>query len=156
MQLQTTRFGEIDVDPDVVLTFTQPIIGFPEQRRYVLLDGPEGSGLRWLQSTEQGDLAFLLMDPRQVMKDYLVKLGQHELNELAVSAVDELLVFTLLVVPSDRTKIRTNLKAPVLINTKHRLGKQTVLERSDYPIQHFLNAAARKPGGEVENARADA
>ncbi|MBI1320404.1 MAG: hypothetical protein GC168_15875 [Candidatus Hydrogenedens sp.] len=156
MQLQTTRFGVLDIDPDTVLTFTQPIIGFPEQRRYILLDGPEGSGLSWLQSTEQGDLAFLLMRPKDVIADYQVKLSQHELNELAAASQDDLLLFTLLVVPADKTKIRTNLKAPVLINRKHRLGKQTVLERTDYPIQFFLNAAAREPGGEVQNARADA
>ena len=157
MQIQTTRFGELTVDPDAVLTFTQPVIGFPEHRRYVLLDGPEGSSLFWLQSTEQGDLAFLLMNPRDVAKDYRVQMDQHELTELAVSSADELEVFTLLVVPDDRSKIRTNLKAPVLINRKHRLGKQTVLERSDYPIQFFLNTAQREPQAEeAANARSDA
>jgi len=156
MPLQTTRFGELTIDPDQVLTFTQPIIGFPEQRRYVLLDGPQNSGLSWLQSTEQGDLAFLLMNPLDVMPDYRVRLGQSEMNELAVQSPDELEVFTLLVVPQDRTQIRTNLKAPVLINKKHRLGKQTVLDRSEYPIQFFLKTAAKaQPGEESASARAD-
>ena len=36
-----------------------------------------------LQSTEAGDLAFILMDPRSVMPEYTVQLGAGELAELA-------------------------------------------------------------------------
>tara|TARA_R110001592_G_scaffold37943_3_gene125894 strand:- start:423 stop:899 length:477 start_codon:yes stop_codon:yes gene_type:complete len=158
MQLRTTRFGDIDVPDDSIVTFTQPIIGFQEFRRFIVLPGPEDSAVMWLQSTESGELAFLLMNPRDVVPDYKVKLGQHELAELAVSAIEELDIYTILVVSEDVSKVRTNLKAPVLLNMKQRLGKQTVLERSDYPIQFFL-AQARKTAAspeEVSNARSDA
>jgi len=157
MRLKTTRFGEVEVGDDQVITLTQPIIGFQEYRRFVLMDGPPESGLKWLQSTDSPELAFLLVDPCQVVPDYTVDLGRHELSELAVSSVSELEVYTLLVVPRDPSKVRTKLKAPVLINVQHRLGKQTVLERSDYPIQFYL--AQSNPGTEepkeAANARSD-
>ena len=138
MQLETTRFGMIEIDPDSVITLTQPIIGFQESRRFVLLPGPTDSVVKWLQSTEQGELAFLIMDPRQVIPDYEAKVGKHDLAELAAGDVSELEVYTLVVVPQDQSQVRTNLKAPILLNIKQRLGKQTVLERSEYPIQYFL------------------
>lgn len=158
MQLRTTRFGDVDVPEASIITFTQPIIGFQEYRRFVLLPGPADSNVTWLQSTESGELAFLLMNPRDVVPDYKTPLGQHELAELAVTAVSELDVYTILVVSEDVSKVRTNLKAPILINPKQRLGKQTVLERSDYPIQFFLAKArdAATAPEEVSNARADA
>ncbi len=158
MQLRTSRFGDIDVPDGSVVTFTQPIIGFQEYRRFVLLPGPADSAVTWLQSTESGELAFLLMNPKDVVPDYKVQLGQHELSELAVSAVAELEIYTILVVSEDVSKVRTNLKAPILVNPRQRLGKQTVLEKSDYPIQFFLakaREAAAKPE-EVRHARADA
>lgn len=158
MLLKTTRFGEVTVDDDAVITFTQPIIGFQDYRRFVTLPGPPASNLNWLQSTEAGDLAFLLMNPLDVMPGYKVLLGQHELAELAVNEVSSLEIYTLLVVPEDRRKIRTNLRAPVLINRSQRLGKQAVLDRSEYPIQFYI-AAARpeaRPKEEVSNAGADA
>lgn len=158
MQLETTRFGNLDIDPESVITLTQPIIGFQDYRRFLLLPGPEGSNLSWLQSTESGELAFLLMNPQQFFQDYTVELSPHDLSELAANAVDELDVYTLVVVPDDPSQVRTNLKAPVLLNAKQRLGKQTVLEKSDYPIQFFL-AQANTPDGESEevaNARTDA
>lgn len=143
MQLQTTRFGTIEIDPDSVITFTQPIIGFQEYRRFILMPGPPNSGVCWLQSSESGELAFLLMNPTEVVPDYAVPMGPHELAELAASKAEDVEIFTLVVVPADRTKIRTNLKAPIVVNRKHRLGKQTVLERSDYPVQYFLAQAAQ-------------
>lgn len=158
MQVATSRFGILDVDPDAIITLTQPIIGFQEFRRFVLLPGPKDSFITWLQSTESPGLAFILMCPRDVIPDYKVHLSSHELSELAVQTADELDVFTLVVVPQDPAKIRTNLKAPVLINRKHRLGKQTVLEKSDYPIQFFLAQARRETPAtqEVGHARTDA
>ena len=158
MQLETSRFGTIEVDNDAIVTFTQPILGFQEFRRFVLLPGPENSMVSWLQSVDSGELAFLVMDPRLVVPDYQVEIGPGELSELAVSRVDELDLYTLVVVPHDNSQVRTNLKAPILISRKHRLGKQTILDRSNYPIQFFLAQAQRtaaKPQ-EVSNARSDA
>jgi flagellar assembly factor FliW len=97
------------------------------------------------------------MDPRTVVPDYGFKLGQHELDELAVESESELEAYTLVVVPSDASKIRTNLKAPVLINRAQRLAKQTILEQSNYPVRFELRqaqAGARQPQ-EVSHARTD-
>jgi flagellar assembly factor FliW len=150
MKVDTTRFGTIEVDDGAIITFTQPILGFQEYRRFVLLPGPESSPLKWLQSTESGELAFIVLDPHTVVPDYEVRIGAQEMAELAVQEVGELEVYTLVVVPQDRTQVRTNLKAPILINPRQRLGKQTILERSKYPIQFFL---AQAQGGDQENAQ---
>lgn len=158
MRLETSRFGEIDVDEGAILTFTQPIIGFQEFRRFLLIEADDANSVSWLQSVDAGDLAFILMDPRQVVPDYEVKLSKHEMTELAVSSVDELQVFTLVVVPPDRSQVRTNLKAPILINTKLRLGKQTILDKSNYPVQYFLaqnRQEAEESPKEVSNARSN-
>lgn len=146
MELKTTRFGVIQVDEKSIITFTQPIIGFQEFRRYVILDGPPDSNLLWLQSTDSGDLAFILIDPRVVVPDYAFKIGDHELAELAVTTPAELDVFTLVVVPNDPTQIRTNLKAPLLVNPKQRLAKQTILDKSSYPVQFLLAQASQGSG----------
>ena len=158
MEVQTTRFGTINVDDNAVLTFTQPIIGFREFRRFILLPGPPNSTVLWLQSTESQELAFILMDPKEVVSDYTVKLSEHERAELAISAEDELDVYTMVVVPEDRSQVRTNLKAPILINKKRQLAKQTILDKTDYPVQFFLEQAQQgsEEPKEASNARSDA
>lgn len=152
MDLETARFGTLHVDDKDIIAFTQPIIGFQEYRRFVILEGPENSIVEWLQSTDSGDLAFLIMDPKEVMSDYAVSLGKSDLAELAVSSVDELDIYTLVVVPHDQKQIRTNLKAPILVNPKQRLAKQIILDRSDYPIRFKLTQLRSSPEGEAQMA----
>lgn len=156
MRVETSRFGVIDVNDGDVLTFTQPIIGFQEFRRFVLLRGSDPGDVSWLQSTDAGDLAFILMDPRAVVPDYQVQIGAGELAELAVHAASELDVFTLVVVPPDPAQTRTNLKAPILINPKQRLAKQAILENSAYPVRFVLAEARSGAREEVSHARTDA
>lgn len=158
MQLETTRFGSIDVDPGAIITLTQPIIGFQDNRRFLVLPGPPGSVLKWLQSAEVGHLAFLMLDPRVVLSDYRVTLSSIDLTELGVSGPEELDIYTLVVVPKDPAQVRTNLKAPILINPKLRLGKQAVMDKSDYPVQYFLARNERAPQAprEADNARSNA
>lgn len=150
MRLDTARFGEIELADDQIVTFTHPIIGFPEHRRFVLLPGPQDGVTFWLQSTDDGALAFILLDPVTVVEGYAVSVGQHELDELAASDSSDLRVYTLVVVPADPKDSRTNLKAPILINPKARLGKQTILERSDYPIRFYLQRRDDAPQGSEE------
>ena len=156
MRLETSRFGPLDIDDSTVITFTHPIIGFREFRRFVLIPGPNGAAIRWLQSCDDGALAFILMDPRDVMEGYSVKLSDHELSELAVADHSKLDVYTLVVVPQDKAQVRTNLKAPIVINPKQRLAKQAILDRSDYPVQFFLTQASGSAPQEATNARSHA
>lgn len=154
MKVETTRFGVIEVDSELVLTFTQPIIGFPEHRRFMFIPGPEGSPVKWLQSVEKGDLAFLVMDPRSVVPDYEVRLDSVDLAELAAESLEGLEIYTLVVVPQDRSLVRTNLKAPLVVNPRHRLAKQTILDRPDYAVQYLLARGQQDPDREQEAAHA--
>lgn len=156
MHLETTRFGTLEIDEREVITFTHPIIGFQEFRRFVLLPGPEGSDVTWLQSTDAGDLAFVLMRPTSVMPGYRVQLAEYERSELAVDSEDELDVYTLVVVTADPSQVRTNLRAPILVNPHQRLAKQTILEHSDYPVRYLLKQAEAERPEEVSHARSDA
>ena len=71
MKIQTTRFGEIDIDESKIITFTEPILGFPDSKKFVLLDNAK-SLFKWLQSTENKELAFVMIDPLQIMDNYEV------------------------------------------------------------------------------------
>ncbi len=156
MELVTTRFGAISVEENSIITFTQPILGFQEYRRYVLLPGPS-KFLHWLQSTDSGKLAFILMNPYSVVPDYKVQASPHDLAELAASKPEDITPFTLVVAPPDPQKIRTNLKAPILINLRQRLAKQVILENSPYPVQFFLAQARQSANDkEVSDARSHA
>ena len=87
MKINTTRFAEIDVAEENIITFNQGLLGFDDARQFVILPNPDGGPLEWLQSLEHSDLAFVLCDPQRVVADYQLNV---QLAELAAIEVDDL------------------------------------------------------------------
>jgi flagellar assembly factor FliW len=156
MKVETTRFGTIQVDEKKIVRFTQPILGFSDCQRYIIIEGPGEGKIWWLQSCDKPDLAFIVMDPLQVMPDYEVRLDASEVEDLRLETAEEARLLTIVVVPEDRSKVRTNLKAPIVYNPKTNLAKQVVLHESDYPVQHYLTEAAEQAPVGTADASSDA
>ena len=58
IKVKTTRFSEIEVDEKDVIELPSGLIGFPELKSYVLLDHDKDSPFKWLQSLDDGAIAF--------------------------------------------------------------------------------------------------
>ncbi len=145
MQIETTRFGALDVEERKVITFADGLPGFEECRLFTLVphhtaDGGKGSPFVWLQSLEDGGLAFLAMEPHQAFPDYAPRVPRAELEALALA--DEAArprLYSLLTVPQgDPAGITANLMAPVVVNARARVAKQVVLNTDQYGLRHRL------------------
>lgn len=140
MQCRSTRFGTCDVQPDAVLTFPGGILGFPDCRRYVILDHDTDAPFKWLQSLDEPGLAFVILDPASFHPDYTVQVPQEALHEVQGGNDDELIISVLLTIPSDDpTGITANLRGPLLMNPRTKLCKQLILS-DDYPTRFPLFA----------------
>jgi flagellar assembly factor FliW len=148
-KLNTTRFGEIQVDPGKVVTLPHGMIGFPNQRRFVLVHHKEGSPFHWLQSIEQADLAFVVVAPMLFDPQYQVALGGAETKILQVTDPKDIQVWVVVTIPQGQPdQITANLKAPVVINLDKRLGAQVILDDPKYGVKHPLPKAGSQPGGQ--------
>lgn len=141
MKVQTTRFGEIDVpDPDVI-SIPEGIPGFPEFQRYVLLEhDSEGTPFKWLQSLENGALAFIVMDPQLLISSLPVELDGESRQTFGAEQVDERFALMCIVnVPHENPMEMTiNLRAPILVHLEKRIGKQIILADETYSIRHRI------------------
>ena len=70
MNIQTTRFGEIEITKDKVIYFPNGLIGFEDCKQYFALYRDEKSCVWWLQSVERPEVAFILTDPLNFMPNY--------------------------------------------------------------------------------------
>ena len=156
MKIETARFGTVEVEEKKIVRFTQPILGFSDCHEYIIVQGPGEGKIWWLQSCEKPELAFIVMDPLQVMPDYEVRLDASEVEDLSLETAEEARLLTIVVVPEDRSKVRTNLKAPIIYNPKTNLAKQVVLHESDYPVQYYLTGAAEQAPVGTADASSDA
>ena len=94
MHIETTRFGTLDVEERKVLTFPDGLPGFEEHRQFTLVphhtaEGGKGSPFVWLQSLEDGGLAFLAMEPHQAFPDYAPRVPRAEMEALALLSKEQ-------------------------------------------------------------------
>ncbi|MBY0249247.1 MAG: flagellar assembly protein FliW [Nitrospiraceae bacterium] len=138
MQCSSSRFGTLDIDDDNVLTFPSGLLGFPESRRYVILDHDTEAPFKWLQSLDEPALAFVIIDPDLLLADYHIEVSGDALAEVQGSEADELSTAVILTIPSDDPgRMTANLRGPLLMHRRTRLCKQLVLS-DEFPTRHPL------------------
>ncbi len=143
MQVETTRFGTIDVGDDEVVLFADGLPGFRGARRMVLVGAGDllgvegGSGhhsLYWLQDVTDPDLAFLTTIPWVAYPDYDIDLDPAAVDD---ASPDDLCVLVMVTIRRDgeTATLTTNLRAPVVIDTAARTGRQIILDDGDWPVR---------------------
>lgn len=140
MIVNTTRFGVIEVNEDSLVTLPEGMIGFEQYRSYVLIEHRPESLFRWLQSTEQPDLAFLVIDPSDFFTDYIVDLPDWDAESLGLSDPLEAVVLTTAAVDTEGGRITTNLLAPIVINGTTRIARQVALDHPPYVLRQEICA----------------
>lgn len=154
IKTNTTRFGEIEVNESDVIQLPAGLIGFPEYKRYVLLDHDKESPFKWLQSLDEGAIAFVVIDPRLFRPDYTVEVTQAEVTDLSLESEDDAIVSVIITMPSNPQNMTANLKAPLIFNLRNRKGKQIILNNPAYTTRHNVMEEMRKRAeqGAQENA----
>lgn len=137
MELSTTRFGTIDIEEGDIFTFSDGLYAYHHLRQFVLIRHSEESPFLWLQSVEEGDTAFLLMDPWDFCLDYEVELPDSDVEALLLSEDKPKWVYVIVNIPPGKPHaMTTNLLAPLIINGADRLGRQVVLDDERYSTRH--------------------
>ena len=147
MLLETKHFGEIEYDGERAITFPHGIPGFPDTRKYLLMDNDESEGLfYWLQCLDDGDVAFALIDIYQLMPDYNPMVEPEEIAELGEMTDESLVIYNIAVIPEEIKDLRVNLKAPVVINTVTLRGMQVIVNNEEYSVRHYIFDELGKSG----------
>jgi len=141
MLVRNTRFGDLDVSEEQIITFPKGMIGFEGVERYVLVN-PTGK-ISWLQAVDEASLAFPLVQAPLVYPGYSLYVENELLEPLG--EVDEAMmgIYLVLVVPSDPRNATVNLKAPVVISLKSRRGMQLLIDRPEYSVRHRIMPAEK-------------
>jgi len=153
MQINTKWFGIIEIGEDKIITFEKGLIGLDEFKRYTVVYNTENSDeatIMWLQSIEDENIAIPVINPEIFMTDYDPIVEDELLHSIGNIKTAELLVLVTLTVPSDITKMTSNLKAPIIINTDNLKACQLIADNQDYivkyPVYDIIKQNAKKGG----------
>lgn len=152
MKAATRLFGEIEIDESKIITFEDGIIGFPDMKKFTLIFDEEKEGrpsISWLQSMDEPEVAFPVMDPLFVCETYNPSVEDELLKNLGTIKEDNLYVLVTVTVPQNIKELAVNLKAPIVINTDTRKASQIIVE-DDLPVRYriyeILEEAKKKAG----------
>ncbi len=127
MKIETAQFGDIEIDERQKLSVSH-IIGFEEYKKYALLDGDPP--FYWLQSLEEKDFSFVLIDPCVFHPDYSPTFAKTEIKELGLKSVHDALVLSIVTVIGPE-KLTANLLAPLVINPNNHQGAQLIVQEDN-------------------------
>jgi flagellar assembly factor FliW len=136
--IKTGRFGQLTVGDDETILVPQGILGFPEYKKFCLVDTGDDTLILWLQSLENPDIAFPVLEPKIFKADYTARLSAAELRELKLENINHSVVFSILTIPEDVSRMTANLKAPLVINLKEQIARQVVLQENEYNLKHEM------------------
>ena len=135
MQIETSRFGQMDIEPDDILFFRQGIFGFEKCRHWVLLADAGNKAVAWLQSIQKPELAVPVVSPRRFLAEYQVRMDPADVKILDLQSADQ--AYVLAIVGRDNDSLTLNLRAPLVINLDQKTGMQLITTDAQ-PLQYDL------------------
>jgi flagellar assembly factor FliW len=142
LKIQTTRFGEVEVEDQSIILVQGGIIGFARYERYMIIEHKSESPFFWLQAVDSPDLAFVIVDPCLFMPDFNLTLSEPILADLKAQKSQEVAVHVLVTIPHGRPQEMTaNLLGPLVINTQAKLARQIIVDDERYSHRHPIISA---------------
>lgn len=127
------------------IEFIDSIPGFLGYKDYIIiLNEDEENPFHKLQSIEEPELSFIIINPFLFKPDYDFKLPESTIEKLDIEEVKDILVYSVVTIPQeDYTKITANLLGPIIINTKNNKAKQVALNENEYTTKHYIVDGSR-------------
>ncbi|MCG3117597.1 MAG: flagellar assembly protein FliW [Candidatus Manganitrophus sp. SA1] len=133
IEVNSAKLGPLKVESDRFITFPDGIPGFSNVKRYFLVENDKGHPFCWLQAVEDPELAFIVTDPMLFNPRYQPPISLEDFKHLEIDGGESLALLVIVNVPQeDPLKMTANFMAPLVINAKIRVGKQVILNDTQY------------------------
>lgn len=138
MEIHGTRFGTLAFDGDEVINLNEGLLGFPLSRRFLMFSYGDGSAFFWLQSVDEPDIAFIVVNPFDFFKELEFVVQDEDAAAIELERDEDVEIFTLVTIPEGNPEqMRTNLAGPVVVNVDNRQGRQ-ILVKEYSPRQSLI------------------
>jgi flagellar assembly factor FliW len=145
MKVATKAYGLIEVDEKQKVVIPQGLFGFDDYKDYVLLDA-EHQPFFWLQSLDDQEIAFVLINPFLFRPDYEVNVSNDELSGIGILSPEKALIFVIVTIPQDGSPMTANLQGPLVINKEKMTAMQAILSDSRWRTRHDIMEELKETG----------
>lgn len=131
-------FDDLVYQPEDIIAFTDGIPGIESSNRFILVRNEDYAPFEWLVSVEESSLRFAMLNPLLVYPEYKLNVHHDHLSCLKTQNLEDLLLYVFVTVAEIPQESTMNLMGPILINISERIGKQIILDNSQYGTKEPL------------------
>ena len=135
--ITSLNHGTMEVGEDQLVVFVTPLLGFERLKRFHIYQTRPGPTY-WMQSAEDTMVAFCMLAPFQAGLDTQMGITPNDVTDIGATGIEDIDVYSLVVLNRDPNLRRTNLRAPILVCSSTRRAKQVVLADPKLPIKFLL------------------
>ncbi|QGU95055.1 flagellar assembly protein FliW [Clostridium bovifaecis] len=138
MKLETKYHGIREYKESDIIILKKGMPGFENLNKFIMFPVEENECFSILHSIEDSAVGFIVTSPFAVISDYEFKLNDELIERLKIEKSEDILVMNTVTLSSKVENITTNLRAPIIINIKEKLGEQIILNNEKYLVKHPL------------------
>jgi len=138
MNIESQRFGTLDINEEELLTFPAGVIGFPSEQRFALVPHHGSGYIAWLQSVATPGLAFPVVSAHAFGDKYPDVPVAQAAKDAGIDGDDETLAVMVVLCALANQPATVNLLAPIVVNATTRKGAQVILEGTRYSTREFF------------------
>lgn len=135
IRLETSRFGQLEVREEKIVSFPEGLVGFSNLNRFILIDHKD-TPLKWLQAMDDPDIAFIVVSPNTIFEEYSLEVDKSVKNYLELDNEDDLAILVTMRVSGE--DVIANFQGPILINSRTMKGVQVVLDNPDRKLHKIV------------------
>lgn len=136
--VDTLKFGRIEVVPEQIYSFPEGMIGFPSMTRYVLMKDEKWAPFMYLQSRDLSTLAFVVADSSVFFPNYSFNVTRGDIGFLSLESGEEPKIWVILTLYKQIDLTTANLKGPLVVNDRLRIGRQLILLDNKYSTKERI------------------
>ncbi len=136
MVFESKNLGTIEYTQEDVINFEKGILAFEDNKEFVIIRN-EDTEFYYLQSLEDDEVTFILVDLKTAMPNYNPEVEVEQLEDLG-EINNNLGIYNICTVQEEMEDMTVNLLGPLVINLDTRKGKQVIVSKDDYSIKHKL------------------
>lgn len=120
------------------VVFEKGLPGFESHKNFEINDIEENQKFKVVNSLDDKSVGFIAVSPFDIKKDYEIKLDADTINSLKIDKPEEVLLLNIVTLGKKLEDSTVNLKAPLVMSVKNKLGVQLILQDDEYDIKEPL------------------
>jgi flagellar assembly factor FliW len=127
-----------------VFRFPEGLLGFPDIKEYVFILNDKVKPFMFMHALDGSDICFVCVESFLICPSYQLKLPDSLIDALEIETPADVLLFNLVTVKQKLEEISANMVSPLVINIKKRMGRQMIVENSEFPMRYKIWDAISK------------